>query len=86
MLSSVLVTKIVQMTARGRSECSNYCSSAKNGGMLLNFEKNENLHPQLSRKKKFSTKDPLVTKWQPIEVGAESPKIHLEPAGTPHTV
>ena len=30
MLSSVLVTKIVQMTARGRSECSNYCSSTKN--------------------------------------------------------
>ena len=54
--------------------------------MLLNFEKNENLHPQLSRKNNFSTKDPLVTKWQPLEVGAESPKIHIEPAETPPTV
>ena len=74
------------MTARGRSECSNYCSSAKTEGMLLNFEKNENLYPQLLRKKKFSTIDPLVTKWQPPEVGAESTKIPFQPARAPPKV
>ena len=54
------------------------------------FTENENLDPLLSNKKKFSTKDPFVTKWRPFEVWAKSAKIgentpfHLRrPAGGP---
>ena len=34
----------------------------------------------------MSTKDPLVTKWRPPEVGAESTKLALEPARAPPKV
>ena len=80
------VVKNVESTTRAWSNSANCCNSLGNA-LIANFVfKNENLHAQLSNKPKIARKDPETKKWQPLEVGAESTKFPLGPAGTPPTV
>ena len=57
--------------------------------MLVIFDENANYNAQFSNTTKIDTKDPILTKWQPIEVYAKKslrPKFHFFTLGVPKLV